>query len=60
MKRIILSIRFENNLSFITANDKYAKVEFNTSYQNVFVLLMLIKIKLFKEKINLFVHHFAL
>ena len=60
MKRIILSIRFENNLSFITANDKYAKVEFNKSYQNVFVLLMLIKIKLFKEKINLFVHNFAL
>jgi len=60
VKKIILSIRFENNLSFITANDKYAKIEFNTSYQNLFVLLMLIKIKLLKEKINLFVHHFVL
>ncbi|MBU0476049.1 MAG: hypothetical protein KKF62_18030 [Bacteroidetes bacterium] len=60
MKSIILSIRYENNLSFVTANDKISKVEFSTTFMNIFVIIVLVKLKLFKEKLNLLARQYSL
>ncbi|MDA3861097.1 MAG: hypothetical protein PF445_07700 [Melioribacteraceae bacterium] len=52
MKRIILSIRYENNLSLVSANDKFTSIEFATAYINIFAILFLVRYKLIKERIK--------
>lgn len=52
MKNIILSIRYENNSSLVSANDNLSSVEFSTSYENIFILLFLVRVKLLKQKMK--------
>lgn len=52
MKNIILSIRYENNFSLVSANDNLSSVEFSTSHENIFLLLFLVRIKLLKQKLK--------
>lgn len=56
MKKIILSIRHENNLSCVSANDNSSFIEFSTPIANIFVIIFLVNVKLIKEKISNVLH----
>jgi len=52
MRKIILSIRYKNNFSMVSANDNISSIEFTTSFSSIFPLMLLIRYKLLKEKIK--------
>lgn len=52
MKKITLSIRYENNFSIVSASDNLSVVEFTTEHANVLLLIFLIRVKLLKERVK--------
>ncbi len=52
MKKIILSIRHEDNCSFVSAYDQISQIKFTAKRMNIMFLLILVRYKLFKERIK--------
>jgi len=55
MKKITLSIRYENNYSIVSASDNLSVIEFSTTHVNFLLLILLVRIKLMKERAKIFV-----
>jgi hypothetical protein len=51
MNKTIISIKCENNLVFINAENQLASIEFTSEKQNIIFLLLKIKIRLWKRAI---------
>ena len=50
MKKTVLSIRYENSLSLVSAIKNVSTISFITPHKNIFILLFLVKYNLLKEK----------
>jgi hypothetical protein len=52
MSKTIISIKYENNLVFINAENQIASIKFTSEKMNVVMLLLKIKLRLWKTSIK--------